>query len=241
MMRKVFLYGSLEQYALLYSPHRKYFMLDVRSPAQAVRLLAVQIPEFAAEIERGAFKVRLGADGKIHRTLREGEGEVRLGRKNEIHIVPVGGFNWTGENRTLGKVILGVALLGAGVAGGGVAAAGFAAETVGGLSFGQIALTGASMAVTGLAQVLAPNPSVGRYEQREAPEDRPNWLFTGAVNSINQGAAIPWVYGRDVLCSSVVISGAIVDEQIGPGVPEPEIDGMVATAQSTAAGEIVQS
>jgi predicted phage tail protein len=248
MMRTVFLYGALagtlpEQYR---EDGRARIRLDVRSAGQACRLLAVQLPEFDRVLQAGAFKVRLGADGKIHRTLRDGESEVRLGRKNELHIVPAAGFAWTGENRSLGKVILGVALLGAGIAGGILAApagatfgAAMGAEAAFGISYGSIALTGASMALTGLAQVLAPNPSVGRYEQREAPEDRPNWLFTGAVNSVNQGAAVPWVYGRDVLCSSVVLSGAIVDEQIGPGVPEPEIDGMVATAQSAAAGEIV--
>ena len=47
----------------------------------------------------------------------------------------------------------------------------------------KLLLFGASIALTGALQLLGGNPTVGRYETRESPEDRPNFLFSGGVNS----------------------------------------------------------
>jgi predicted phage tail protein len=165
-----------------------------------------------------------------------------VGRHNEIHITPAG-IAASGKKATLGKVVLGVALIGtAFISGGatlGLGAPALFGGTAAEISFGQIALFGASIALTGASQLLAGNPTVPRYENREAPEDRPNFLFNGGVNTIQEGPAITWVWGKDVFVGSNVISAGIVNEQTGPVAPLPAVDGLLASFSGSASGAVI--
>lgn len=238
MMREIYLHGALRKYHLLYG--RESFVFDVETASGAVRALASQCPEFDRDIRKGLFRVRCGPLGRGGRTLRHDQAHMRLGKHAQIHITPRGEAAWGGNNRAMGKIMVGVALLAVGVTGG--LSAGFAAGVVIGettvASFGSLALSGASMALTGLSAVLAPDPQIGSYATREAPEDRPNFMFTGAVNQVNEGACVPWIYGKRVRVGSVVINAGIIDEQTGPGLPEVA-DGLIATFATSATSEVV--
>lgn len=216
------------------------------TPVKACRLIAAQIPAFDRAMRSGAYRVRLGPMGRGGKTLRTGQERMLVGRHNEIHITPVGvaaGGSGGGKSMSLGKVILGVALVGTALISGGatlgLGAPALFAGTAAEISFGQIALFGASIALTGASQLLAGNPTVGRYEARESPEDRPSFLFNGGVNTVTEGPAIAWVWGKDVFVGSNVISAGIVNEQTGPKPAEPAVDGMLASFITSASGEVL--
>jgi predicted phage tail protein len=109
-------------------------------------------------------------------------------------------------------------------AGGGAAAAGgfsaaMAAPAFAGLTVGQVAFIGASIALGGVSALLAPNPSApGGYESRA--DDRPSFLFSGVVNVSEQGVAVPLCYGL-FLCGSVVISSGLEIQELMSGDPPP--------------------
>lgn len=243
-MKLIRLHGALREFELLYAPDG--FRMDVNTPVEAARLLAAQIPAFDKAIREGSYRVRIGPLGKGGKTIDAAHILQRLGpRYSEIHIVPAGAGGAKGGMK---KVVLGVAILGIAISGGLAAAPAGAAfgtamagEAALGMSFGQIALTGASMVLTGAASLLANDAQVARYENREAPEDRPNFVFSQITNTLNEGGAVQWVFGKRVRVGSTVLSAGIFDEQIGPGLPEPASDGMIAGFSSTARGLIGDS
>lgn len=235
-MITVYAHGSLRSCGgpwKVYAPHA----------VAACRLIAAQVPEFDMALRSGAFRVRIGPMGKGGRTMRSGFERMYIGKHNEIHLTPraemgIGGKHGGG----LTKIIMGVALLGVGLTGGLLAPAGFAAGlALGGtqiVSFGALALTGASMILTGAASLLAGSPQVAHYESREAPEDRPSFLFSGAVNTYSEGQALTWVWGRDVYVGSSVISAGIIDEQIGTA-QQTVTHGMIVDFYPTASGDVL--
>jgi predicted phage tail protein len=101
-----------------------------------------------------------------------------------------------------------------------------------------VALFGVSMLLIGAANLLAGDAKIGRYEAREAPEDRPNFVFSQIANTLNEGGAVQWVFGKRVRVGSTVLSAGIFDEQIGPGLPQPEVDGLRATFSGSASGTV---
>lgn len=241
MIRTVYLHGALRK--RFGGP----FRLDIETPRDAGRALAAQLPGFDQLARTGVFKVRAGAIGRNGRTIDNGTVTMRLGRLDVLHIYPVAA-GAKGKGATIGKIVLGVVLIGIGLVGGFAAAGGLASAAVSfgsgatafSISFGQIALFGASMAFQGISQLLAGTPKVARYESRELPDDRPNFVYQGPTNTVQQGGVVPWVFGKKVRVGSVVINAGIWAKQIGPGqtaAAVAQIDG-VATAQ---AGGVVGS
>jgi len=68
---------------------------------------------------------------------------------------------------------------------------------------------GFSLALSGIASMLAPSPSVSSYAEREAPDSRPSYLFNGPLNRTEPGGAVPLVYGKDVFVGSIFVSGGL--------------------------------
>jgi predicted phage tail protein len=235
------LHGSLRELELLYgnAPGNEGFVVFAASTVAACRLLACQIPQFDQAMRSGYFRVRHGPMGKGGRTMRAGEERIALGRYNEIHITPAG-VAAGGKKGAMGKIALGVVLIGLSIVTGG-AAAGMAAAAIPalGVSFGQIAFFGASLALSGAAALLTADPQVSRYENREASEDRPNFLFNGAVNTVGEGPAIAWVYGTDVFVGTNVISASIRAEQVAPPRPDGAVNGIIGHVGGSAVGEVV--
>jgi predicted phage tail protein len=205
-MRTIVLHGRL---AALFGPS---FDLDVRSPAEAVRALIVQIRGFRQALREGHYRI-VKARADIAQSLDLEELKLRLGRAREIHIVPViagaarGGW---------GKILAGVAIIGLAIAAPyalGLAGGLSAGLTVGGttlLSFGQIAGFGAAVALGGIAQMLSPAPKLAGGS---ASTDRnESFLFGSADNVTTEGGPVAVVIGEWVRGSTVISIGLTTED-----------------------------
>jgi predicted phage tail protein len=76
----------------------------------------------------------------------------------------------------------------------------------------SIAISGAMMLAGGVMSMMASSPKVGDYTKAEVDRS-PSFIFNGAVNTVEQGGAIPLVYGRH-LTGSIVISAGLYTDQI---------------------------
>ena len=190
--------------------------LHVHTPNEAVRALMVLYPGFREELSKTNVALVIG---------RRSTDYIRwcmpIHPGQELHILPVP----SGANRGgIGKVVLGAVLIGAAIAfapAGGLGATAFSVLGSG-VSFGQIALLGATIALTGISSLLTPTPSIAGTSSRERPEQRPSFLFNGPVNTAEQGAAIPIIFGEYEVGSHVISSALrAVDLPIddGPGTP----------------------
>lgn len=205
-MHEIILHGELKK------RYGKSFSMDVATPAEAVHALCSQLEGIEKDIRAGVFRLIRG-DFKKGTALGEEDLHFNLGKTKEFHIVPVpagakrGGF---------GKVVLGIALVGVTLATGGATAGSFAGGfggALGGHLGTVVGSLGVSMVLGGVSQLLTPAPRVTDYSQRERPDQRPSFLFNGAVNVAEQGLPIPLVYGQ-MRTGSVVVSAGITTDNI---------------------------
>lgn len=174
-------------------------VLDVASPAEAVRALMANFKDFAGFVSTSQER----NVGYRVLNMREdvGQDELHLPAGRRIVIAPV----IAGGGGTVGKIILGAALIAFAVINPALAATVlFGSTTVGTVAFG----IGLSLALGGVAQMLAPPPkSTGPKE-----EDPPSYVFDGAVNTTAQGQPVPVGYGRMIVGSAVISAGISTEE-----------------------------
>lgn len=212
MLRTVVLHGALAQFGAS-------FDLDVKSPVEAIRALIVQIRGFRQALSEGHYRVLKAKTEHLPEDLSLEELKLRLGRNNEIHIVPV----IEGSSSGWGKILAGVAIIGLAIAApyalglaGGLAATipGTAIATIGfsGITFGGIAGLGAAIALGGVAQMLSPAPT--QAGGSASVDTKASFLFGSADNVTQQGVPVPLVFGEFVV-GSVVISVGLSTEDLG--------------------------
>jgi predicted phage tail protein len=167
------------------------FVLDVRSPREAVHALCVQIRGLPAWFrDHGAqqFLVRGPHqdydEHDIHYPISTGV----------LKIVPLvqGTGSW-------GKVIAGIGLIAIGVISGGTLAP-------------AIISMGLALAMGGVSQMLAPRQS-GTATPEKA-DNTPNLAFDGAVNTMGQGGPVPLGYGRLIIGSQIISVGFSTNNEI---------------------------
>jgi predicted phage tail protein len=189
-LTKITLLGELSQFG---SEHE----YDIGSPAEAVRMLCVNYPDFAPMVRA------MSDQGVGYQVLVAGVdiGEEELGHPigagKDLVIVPV--IEGSGA---IGKIIGGIALLGLGLSGVGLF----------GLAAGKTALLGAVLALGGVSSLLTPK------QKARNPNENKNvsgFSFSGAVNTDSQANVVPLVYGR-FLCGSHVLSAGITSYAIAP-------------------------
>lgn len=172
-MTTVLLYGKLRQFG-------KTFRLSVRSPAEAIKALCVQIPGF----ER--FLVTAKAEGiefAVFRGARNiAENELCYAGEGPIRIAPVVSGSKRGG---LLQTIIGVAI---------IALAwwnplGWSAATALAVGMG-----GGSMAVGGVIQMLSPQAK--GLTMSGAPENLPSYAFGSAKNTTASGNPVPICIGK---------------------------------------------
>jgi predicted phage tail protein len=125
--------------------------------------------------------------------------------QNTIRIIPV----VAGARGSVGKIIAGIAIVAAAIFIPGLGI-GLAGATV-----TQIGLVGASLALSGVSQLLAPVPKIAPPSQpsyytptstKETQLDpQKSYSFSGIQNTSKVGSAVPIVYGETIV-GSVVIS-----------------------------------
>jgi len=224
-MKRVVLRGELgKQFGRIHQ-------FDLNTPAEAIRALCANFEGFQQALvtagERG-----VGYIVQVGKTAIDEVDEIHnpTGQDEEISITPV----LAGAGGGVGKILTGVALvaaaivlgplgggflgLGAGVGGGGVVGVGFL--TAGASS--AIGFIGASLILSGTAQLLSPQPadlpgltsgSAGRRNSfdpvnNDPADNRSSYIYNGAVNLTAQGNPVPICYGR-MRVGSVVVSAGV--------------------------------
>ncbi len=193
-IRVVRLYGRLG------ARFGRVFHLAVRSPAEAVRALCVQVEGFRRELatshERGIrYACFVG-----RRNIGEAELELPPGR-DDIRIAPVlAGAKQSGLFQTiLGAAILAVAYFNPG---------GFLTGPMVTAAYGM----GASMALGGVVQMLSPQQT--GLSVRDSPDNGASYNFNGPVNTSAQGNPVPHLYGEMVVGSAVISAGIYAEDQV---------------------------
>lgn len=191
--------------------------LHVRSPRDAVRALMYVLPGFTEHIAKHnepGYKIYIGQrqilfTGDAQHDFQEIQQPSGL---REIRIVPyIGGSKKGG----LTGIVIGAALIAfavwTGGAGMGLLAA--AQTTTPILSMaGSIAFSlGVSMVLGGISQALAKSPE---SQSLEKSDNKPSYVFDGAVNTVAQGNPVPIFYGGPMIVGSQVISTGISTAQI---------------------------
>ncbi|WP_211440916.1 tail assembly protein [Collimonas humicola] len=201
-MREVRLYGHLrEQFG-------ESFLLDVASPAEAVRALRAIHPGFTGALVGHApgYNVLVDDNGIGVDDL------TFCGSSGTIKIVPLVSGAKAGALQTIvGAVMIVV----------GMVATAYGFGTVG------VPLTNAgyAMVIGGIATMLFSPP--GTAAPKEQPGNTPSYSFNGAVNTTAQGNPVPVCYGRLIVGSQVISAGLSVEQTIA--IPQ------VAAAPASAA------
>lgn len=171
------------------------FCLDVHSPREALHALMIMVPGLRAyfrEHATRAYRVRgphqdYDADD-VHFPLSSGV----------LKVVPL-----VAGAGAFGKILMGAVLLVAGFFTGGTAWAAIAPAMMS---------IGFSLALSGIAQLLAPRAS-GKATP-ESAENEPSLAFNGAVNTMGQGGPVPLGYGRMLIGSQVISVGFSTNNEI---------------------------
>ena len=215
-MVKLHLYGSLKE------EFGTGFELEARSPTEAIRILEANFPgRFLKAFSTGNFYVARGSD------FETGVGDtgetLTFEMEEDIHIAP----EIEGAGRGLLLTIIGVVIIIIAVwASGGTAAgaAGAAAEGEGaglagmsmlGVTWGTIAMFGASLMFAGISQMLTPTPDVPAGTVARDP--KASYIFQGAENIVGQGVPIPVIYG-EMETGSVTMAVSLTVEDVSTKV-----------------------
>ncbi|EAA8951845.1 tail assembly protein [Salmonella enterica] len=178
-MATLCLYGDLQRFG-------KRFSLSIKTAAEGVYALAMQIPGFRQRMNEGWYQVRIAGEdvsadnltARLHEPLPPGA---------VIHIVPRmegAKSGWTG-------ILAGAALIAASfIPGLNVAVWAGAAATWSSLAFSL----GVSMMLGGVAQMLAPQPKAP--SMHNADNGKQNTYFSSLDNMVAQGNPLPVAYGE---------------------------------------------
>ncbi len=192
-MARVCLHGDLQRFG-------RRFSLSIKTGAEAIYALAMQIPGFRQKMNDGWYQIRIaGQDvdetslsARLHEPLPDGA---------IIHIVPrMAGAKSGGFFQT----VLGAALV-------------VASIWMPGLSIAASNIMfslGASMALGGVAQMLAPKAKTPSIKQTD--NGKQNTYFSSLDNLVAQGNALPVLYG-EMLVGSRTISQEISTRDEGGG------------------------
>ena len=173
--------------------------LDVKTPAEAVRALCVNFPEFqkfvATSDERNVgYRVIVGKEDRKVDELHDPVG------KSDIKIVPV--LMGAGGDGGIFSIIVGGVLIAAGMVGNYF----FPGNPVS----PYLINAGVAMVAGGVVQLLTPIPDTPQPE--EGSENRASFLFNGSVNTSAQGYPVPVGYGRMIVGSAVISAGIDTDD-----------------------------
>jgi predicted phage tail protein len=207
-MRVIKVYGSLAKFL-----GQRSFRAAVSTPAEAMRFLVANFPGLREHMAEKYYKVGVG---KIDLDVGDQPEQLHYptGKAEAIRIVPVIG----GAKSGTAKILLGIGLIavsfllpGAG-AFGTLSLFGVSAAQGGAVLAGigtALSLTGASLVLGGVSQLLTP-VSKTSYDETDPSK---SYSFSGIQNVSRQGVPVPICYG-EVLVGSVVISAGINAEDI---------------------------
>ncbi|MEL0566804.1 tail assembly protein [Citrobacter werkmanii] len=204
-MARVCLHGDLQRFG-------RRFSLSIKTGAEAIYALAMQIPGFRQKMNDGWYQIRIaGQDvdetsvsARLHESLPDGA---------IIHIVPrMAGAGKGG----LFQVVLGAVAIGASfLTGGATLALWGSALSAGAISASSVLFSmGVAMMLGGVAQMLTPQAKIP--SSRHTDNGKQNTYFSSLDNMVAQGNALPVLYG-EMLVGSRTISQEISTRDEGGG------------------------
>lgn len=236
MQQVVRLLGDLgERYGTEHTYH------DLRSPAEAIKLLCVNYPRLQEELihahEHGVGYRLIQADVDLgYEDL-----QLPLGSHDLILTPVVTGSGDGGATQVLagvGLVAFSILTAGAGVGflslGAGLTAGTFTLGAAASVAIGSI---GTSLILGGVAQMLSPQPVIpnlggvgggrirgsGESGATDGPQSitrgtngRQSYMFTGSANTVGVGATVPVIYGQVIAGSQLLSAEVIVSDDSDP-------------------------
>lgn len=186
MLRVIKLYGHLARHT-----GRRILKADINSAIDAVRFLIANWPELERHITQQSYQIVCGGDA-----IDESQLDHPVGSSG-IQIIPVVG----GAGAT-GKIIAGVALAAAAII--------IGQPWLGSFAYSLLIGVGASLALSGVSQLLSPvTQSIGdKMPDAESRDPRKSYSFSGIQNVSRQGVPVPIIFG-ETICGSVVVSAGI--------------------------------
>lgn len=171
--------------------------------AKAIGILEANFPrQFFEAIRDGKYRVWFERDG-VKVPLESNDDLLLNVSPAVVHIQPVVKGKGRGFMVVLGAILIGAAL----IFSGGLAAGSFmgAMGAMSGTIWGTIASLGLGLAITGIGMLLTPMPEMGK--EKDQPQSS---LYSGQVNIIREGGAVPLCYGAPYVAATVISGGISV-------------------------------
>ena len=193
-MTTILLYGQLRRFG-------RSFRMAVRSPAEAVKALCVQIPGFERFLSNAKSR---GVEFAVFRGKKNlAEKELGFAGGGDIRIAPViAGSKRGGALQTIvGAVLIVVGLV---ITGGTFGA---------GAPFGSaLIMMGGSMMLGGVIQMLSPQQ--GGLKQSASPENMPSYAFGSAKNTTASGNPVPICIGERRWGGAIISASIYAEDKI---------------------------
>lgn len=182
----ILLFGQLRQFG-------RSFKLSVRTPAEAIKALCVQIPGFERFLSNAKSR---GIEFAVFRGKKNlGEGELAYGGEGDIRIAPV----ITGSKRAgILQTIVGVVLL--------------AVSYIFPVTAPYLAPAGIGLVAGGVIQMLS--PQAGGLKTSAAPENTPGYAFGSAKNTTASGNPVPLCYGKRRVGGAIISAAIYAEDQM---------------------------
>lgn len=186
------------------------FQLAVKTPAEALRALCVQIPElrqYLLESGENGINWRVVTDHAVG--LEEEQLMWPMSKRMVLAPIPAG------RGGGVGKIIAGVALVAVSfLLLPGAALAGALGFSIGGQAVGVAASIGLSMVFGGVAQLLTPTPKMPTVDNiggastsgRSESDQLKSFTFDKSNANTKQGEVVPVLYGERIIGSLPVLS-----------------------------------
>lgn len=184
------IYGALRQFG-------REFRLSVRSPAEAIKALCVQIPGFERFLSNAKSR---GMEFAVFRGKTNiGENELGFAGDGDIRIAPV----IVGRKRDgVVNTIVGAVLIVAGVL-----------LTPAFPTFGPLLVNaGIAMVAGGVIQMLSPQAK--GLKTSAAPENTPGYAFGSAKNTTASGNPVPLCYGKRRVGGAIISAAIYAEDQM---------------------------
>lgn len=181
----ILLFGQLRQFG-------RSFRLSVRTTAEAIKALCVQVPGFERFLSNAKSR---GIEFAVFRGKKNiGEGELSFGGEGEIRIAPV----ITGSKRAgILQTIVGVVLL--------------AISYVFPVTAPYLAPAGIGLVAGGVIQMLS--PQAGGLKTSAAPENTPGYAFGSAKNTTASGNPVPLCIGERRWGGAIISAEIYAEDQ----------------------------
>ena len=186
------------------------FQLAVKTPAEALRALCVQMPElrqYLLESGENGINWRVVTDHAIG--LEEEQLMWPMSKRMVLAPIPAG------RGGGVGRIIAGVALVAVSfLLLPGAALAGALGFSIGGQAVGVAASIGLSMVFGGVAQLLTPTPKMPTVDNiggasttgRSESDQLKSFTFDKSNANTRQGEVVPVLYGERIIGSLPVLS-----------------------------------